>query len=256
MGKLVTEKRARKRRRGAPRKAAKGTRRRRPRPGDVEALAAALAVEPRRAELLRRAVTHRSAEQEFGFLSNERLEFLGDAVLDLVVAEHLYRGHPELAEGDLTKLKAVAVSEPILAAVARELDLGRFLLLAKGEEQTGGRDRSSILADAMEAVFAAVYLDRGYRATRQLILRLLGTRLGEIERREYEPDYKTLLQEKIQELHRTPPTYRVVSQTGPDHDRTFVAQARIGRRVLGSGTGKSKKQAEQAAARAALIEEE
>jgi ribonuclease-3 len=108
----------------------------------------------------------------------------------------------------------------------------------------------------MEAVFAAAYLDRGYRATRELILRLLGTRLGAIERREYEPDYKTLLQEKIQELHRTPPTYRVVSQTGPDHDRTFVAEARIGRRVLGSGTGKSKKQAEQAAARAALIEQE
>jgi ribonuclease-3 len=206
--------------------------------------------------LLRQALTHKSAEQELGLLSNERLEFLGDSVLDLVLAEHLFKGHPDLAEGDLTKLKAVAVSEPVLAAIARELDLGRFLLLAKGEEQTGGRDRSSILADAMEAIFAAVYLDRGYRAARKLIAGLLGSRLEAIERREYEPDYKTLLQEKIQERHRSPPTYRVVAQSGPDHDRTFVAEARIGRRVLGSGSGKSKKQAEQAAARAALMAQE
>jgi ribonuclease-3 len=215
-----------------------------------------LDIDLRRPAMLRQALAHKSAEQELGLLSNERLEFLGDAVLDLVLAEHLYRRHPEFAEGDLTKLKAVAVSEPVLAAVARELGLGRFLLLAKGEEQTGGRDRNSILADAMEAIFAAVYLDRGYRAARELILRLLGSRLDAIERREYEPDYKTLLQEKIQELHRTPPTYRVVGQSGPDHDRTFVAEARIGRRVLGSGQGKSKKQAEQAAARQALRAQE
>jgi ribonuclease-3 len=222
----------------------------------VEALAARLGVRPRRPARLRQAMVHKSAEQELGLPANERLEFLGDAVLDLVLAEHLYRGHPELAEGDLTKLKAVAVSEPVLAAVARELDLGRFLVLAKGEEQTGGRDRNSILADTLEAVLAAVYLDRGYRAVRELVLRLLGSRLGAIERREYEPDYKTLLQEKIQELHRSPPVYRVVGESGPDHDRTFVAEARIGRRVLGSGSGKSKKQAEQAAARAALMAQE
>ena len=150
-------------------------------------------------------------------------------------------------------MKAVAVSEPVLAEVARELGVGLFLLLARGEEQSGGRDRSSILADAMEAIFAAVYLDRGLRAARDLVLRLLGGRLRMIESREYEPDYKTVLQEKIQEVHRTPPTYRVVSQTGPDHDRTFVAEVRIGKTTLGSGTGKSKKQAEQAAARQALL---
>jgi ribonuclease-3 len=223
-----------------------------PRPGDVKRLAAKLKVVPRRTELFLRALTHKSAEQELGFDSNERLEFLGDAVLGLVLAEHLHRSHPELAEGDLTKLKAVAVSEPILAAVGRELEVGRFLVLAKGEELTGGRDRSSILADAVEAIFAATYLDRGYRIARELILRLLADHLAAIERREYEPDYKTLLQEQIQEIHRTPPTYRVVSQSGPDHDRTFVAEARIGRRVLGTGTGKSKKQAEQAAAREAV----
>jgi len=222
-------------------------------PGDVAALAAKLGVQPRRPALLRQALTHKSAEQELNLPANERLEFLGDAVLDLVLAEHLFHTHPDLAEGDLTKVKAVAVSEPVLAEVARELGVGLFLLLARGEEQSGGRDRSSILADAMEAIFAAVYLDRGLRAARDLVLRLLGDRLHMIESREYEPDYKTVLQEKIQEVHRTPPTYRVVSQTGPDHDRTFVAEVRIGKTALGSGAGKSKKQAEQAAARQALL---
>ena len=231
-------------------------RRRSPRAGDAEALAAKLDITLHHPDLLRQALTHKSAEQELHLPSNERLEFLGDSVLDLVLAQHFYRGHPELAEGDLTKLKAVAVSEPALAAVAREIGLGRYLLLAKGEEQTGGRDRHSILADAMEALFAAVYLDRGLRITRDLILRLLSGQLEVIERREHEPDYKTLLQEKIQEVHRTPPTYRVVSQTGPDHDRTFVAEVRIGRKVLGSGGGKSKKQAEQAAASQALAAED
>jgi ribonuclease-3 len=221
-------------------------------PGDVAALAALLGIVPRRPALLRQAITHKSAEQELGLTANERLEFLGDAVLDLVVGDHLYHTYPEQAEGDLTKVKAVAVSEPVLAEIARELGVGRFLLLAKGEEQNGGRNRHSILADAMEAIFAAVYLDRGLRASRHLILRLLGSRLDAIQRHQYEPDYKTVLQEKIQEVHRTPPTYRVVSQTGPDHDRTFVAEVRLGKTVLGSGVGKSKKQAEQAAARQAL----
>jgi ribonuclease-3 len=226
------------------------------RAGDVEALLAKLGVESRRPEFFRQAITHKSAEQELSLPANERLEFLGDAVLNLVVAEYLYRSHPDLAEGDLTKVKAVAVSEPVLAAIGRKLGLGAYLMLAKGEEQTGGRERSSILADGMEALFAAVYLDRGLRVARALILELVGDHLEAIERREYEPDYKTLLQEKIQEVHRAPPTYRVIAQSGPDHDRTFIAEARIGRQMLGRGTGKSKKQAEQAAAREALAKEE
>lgn len=226
------------------------------RSGDVDALAAVLGIRPRRPHLLKQALTHKSAEQELELPANERLEFLGDTVLDLVLAEHLYASHPDMAEGDLTKLKAVAVSEAVLAEVARGLNVGSYLLLARGEEQSGGRNRTSILADTMEAIFAAVYLDRGYRAARDLIMRLLSDHVGMIERREHEPDYKTLLQEKIQEIHRTPPTYRVISQTGPDHDRTFVAEVRIGKTVLGSGSGKSKKQAEQAAARAALVSPE
>lgn len=238
----------------SPKRAKAPAKPRRPRPGDARAFAARIGVQPRRPELLRKALTHKSAEQELNVPANERLEFLGDAVLGLAVASHLFRSHPDLAEGDLTKVKAVAVSETILADVARELDLGSYLLLSRGEEQSGGRNRPSILADALEAVFGAVYLDRGFRTCRALILRLLDEHIQTIEREEHELDYKTLLQERIQELHRTPPSYRVISETGPDHDRTFVAQVRLGRRVLGTGSGKSKKQAEQAAAREALAQ--
>jgi len=218
-------------------------------------LAARIRVKMRRPELLRQALTHKSAQQEVGLPSNERLEFLGDAVLGATIAAHLYLSHPELAEGELTKLKAVAVSESVLAQVARELDLGRYLTMARGEEQSGGRSRASILADALEAVFGAIYLDRGMAVARRVILKLLEERLQAIERAEHELDYKTLLQERIQGVHRVPPTYRVVSQSGPDHDRTFVAEVRAEGEVLGRGAGKSKKQAEQAAAREALAEE-
>ncbi len=223
--------------------------------GNAEALAKHLGVTLRRPELMRQALVHKSAQQEMSLPSNERLEFLGDAVLGLTVAASLYRSHPDLAEGELTKVKAVAVSEPVLAKVARQLDLGAYLVLAKGEEQSGGRNRSSILADALEAVIAAVYLDRGVIAARKMILSLLDSQLLAIERSEHDLDYKTLLQEKIQELHRKPPSYHMVSESGPDHDRTFVAEVRLSGRVLGKGTGKSKKQAEQAAARDALQSE-
>jgi ribonuclease-3 len=220
--------------------------------GNAEALAQLLGVELRRPEYLRQALVHKSAQQEMSLAPNERLEFLGDAVLGLVVAGSLYRAHPELTEGELTKVKAVAVSEPVLAKVARDLGLGAYLVLAKGEEQSGGRNRASILADALEAVIAAIYLDRGMTVARNMILSLLEEHVRAIERSEHELDYKTLLQERIQELHRKPPSYHVVSESGPDHDRTFVAEVRLSGRMLGRGTGKSKKQAEQAAAHDAL----
>jgi len=224
-------------------------------PRAVEQLARRLGITMRRPELLRQAVTHKSAEQELTLPANERLEFLGDAVLGLAVAGYLYRTYPGLPEGDLTKFKAVAVSETILAEVAQDLGLGRFLVLSKGEEQSGGRTRGSLLADALEAVFGAIYLDRGQTTARRVILDLLKEKLSAIERAEHELDYKTLLQEQVQEVHRTPPTYRVVDEQGPDHDRTFVAEVRVGGKVLGRGVGKSKKQAEQAAAREALGKE-
>jgi ribonuclease-3 len=220
--------------------------------GNAGALAKRLGIELRRPELMQQALRHKSAQQELSLPSNERLEFLGDAVLGLTIAAYLYRARPDLAEGELTKVKAVAVSEPMLAKIARELNLGAYLVLAKGEEQSGGRKRSSILADALEAVIAAIYLDRGKTLARKVIIELFSDHLAAIERAEHELDYKTVLQEKIQELHRRPPSYHVVGESGPDHDRTFVAEARLAGRVLGKGTGKSKKQAEQAAARAAL----
>ncbi len=223
----------------------------RARPGAVEELAERLGITIRRPALLRQAVTHKSVQQELSLPANERLEFLGDAVLDLVVAAYLYRTHPDLPEGDLTKLKAVAVSEPILAKVAKEMELGRYLILSKGEEQSGGRERPSLLADALEAVLGAIYLDRGLTTARRVVLDLLAEEIDEIEHADHAWDYKTVLQEKIQEVHRVPPKYRVVDEYGPDHDRTFVAEG-VGRRVLGKGMGKSKKQAEQAAAREAL----
>jgi len=222
------------------------------RPADVGQLAARIGYEPRRVHLLRQALTHRSAQHEMGLPGNERLEFLGDAVLGLVVAGHLYREHPDLSEGDLTKVKAAAVSEAVLAKVARGLSLGRYLILSKGEEQSGGRQRPSILADTLEALFGAIYLDRGLTAARRVVLGLLMEHLRAIERNEHERDYKTLLQEQVQERHRTPPTYRLVHHSGPDHDRTFVVEVEVGSRTLGRGVGKSKKQAEQAAAREAL----
>ncbi len=141
--------------------------------GNVEALGARLGFDPRHTELIRQALLHKSAQQELGLASNERLEFLGDAVLGLVVANHLYKLHPDQAEGELTKLKAVAVSEPVLARIARELDLGAYLLLAKGEEQSGGRQRPSILSDALEAVIAAIYLDRGMTVVKKVTTMLL-----------------------------------------------------------------------------------
>jgi ribonuclease-3 len=221
--------------------------------GNAKALAKRLGIELHHPELMQQALRHKSAQQELGLPSNERLEFLGDAVLGVTIAGYLFRSHPELAEGHLTKVKAVAVSEPVLAGIARELKLGAYLVLAKGEEQSGGRNRSSILADALEAVIAAIYLDRGITTARKVIVNLFAEPLASIERDEHELDYKTLLQEKVQEVHRKPPSYHVIAESGPDHDRTFVAEARLGGRTLGSGSGKSKKQAEQAAARTALL---
>jgi len=223
--------------------------------GDARRLARRLGVTMRRIELLGQAITHKSAYQELELPPNERLEFLGDAVLGLAIASHLYRSHPDLPEGDLTKVKAVAVSEHVLALVAEELELGRYLILSKGEDQSGGRERPSILADAVEAIFGAIYLDRGFAVARSTVLRLLEGHLRAIEEEKYAPDYKTLLQEKMQEIHRATPSYSLIDQSGPDHDRTFVAEARIGGRVLGRGVGKSKKQAEQDAAREALRED-
>jgi ribonuclease-3 len=203
--------------------------------------------------LLHQALTHRSAlgESEEA-LSNERLEFLGDSVLGLVVAQYLYTTFPDRAEGELAKAKAVAVSEPILAESAKGLGLADMILMSGGEESSGGRRRMSILSDAFEAVVAVIYLDCGMDAARQFVLRALEPILIDIERKEHIRDYKTLLQEHTQGLHKKAPLYVVLNEEGADHDKTFQVEARLNEHVLGRGEGKSKKQAEQAAALQAL----
>jgi len=206
-----------------------------------------------RRDLLVQALTHRSYLAEaVEAVSNERLEFLGDAVLDLVVAEELFRRHPEWPEGELTKAKASAVDARALARLARDWDLGAYVLVSRGEEQSGGRERRAMLADSVEALIGAYYLDQGLDAIRTFILRALEQVLAAIERREHEHDYKTQLQELFQARYQTAPAYEVLNETGPPHDRTFEVGVIFAGRVLGRGEGKSKKEAAQHAAAEAL----
>lgn len=182
--------------------------------------------------------------------SYERLELLGDAVLNLVVCDHLYQRYPEAVEGELAKLRARVVSEPYLARIAQRLDLGRFILLGKGEERSGGRGRPALLADVIEAVLGAVYVDSGFGVAHAAATRLLQDAFEELE--QPGEDYKSALQELLQERERRLPRYRISSVEGPDHAKIFMATVEAGGRVLGEGRGASKKQAEQAAAQAAL----
>ncbi|SFP02451.1 ribonuclease-3 [Oscillibacter sp. PC13] len=205
--------------------------------------------------LLREALSHSSYANEHRAAhlnSNERLEFLGDSVLGFVTAEFLFRQHPDLPEGDLTRIRAALVCEQSLYEVARKLDLGRYLRLGRGEEAGGGRERTSILADATEAVFAAVYLDGGIDAATALIHRCLLDAEREEVVEERRRDYKTALQELIQRHADQVLTYQMIGEQGPDHDKTFVAEVQLNGSAVGTGSGHSKKEAEQAAAKAAL----
>ena len=205
--------------------------------------------------LLQEALSHSSYANEHrgGHLrSNERLEFLGDAVLGFVTAEYLFARHPEAPEGDLTRIRAALVCEQSLYEVARRLDLGRYLMLGKGEETGGGRNRTSILADATEAVFAAVYLDGGMEAVNPLIHRCLLDAQRESVVEEKRRDYKTALQELVQRQADQVLSYQMAGEQGPDHDKTFQAEVLLNGSVVGSGSGHSKKEAEQAAAKTAL----
>jgi ribonuclease-3 len=221
-----------------------------------EELARRLGIASLDPELLRQALTHRSLHGDdpppAHLWSNERLEFLGDAALGLAIASYLYRQHPRQSEGALTQFKAVAVSEVTLGRIARRIGLGDYVLISQAEEQSGGRDRTSILADAVEALIGAVFLDHGYVHARRLVLKLFKDELPTIERDARERDYKTVLQELTQEQTKAAPVYRVVEETGPDHDKRFVVEALLGDDILGAGAGRSKKEAEQAAARQAL----
>lgn len=203
------------------------------------------------ADLLRTALTHRSYAYENGGLpTNERLEFLGDSVLGLVVTDTLYRAHPDLPEGQLAKLRAAVVNMRALAAVGRELGLGDFVRLGRGEEATGGRDKSSILADTVEAVIGAVYLDRGLQAAGELVHRLVDPLIDAAAEMGAGLDWKTSLQEATATLGLGVPEY-TVTEDGPDHEKTFSARVTLVGEVQGTGTGRSKKEAEQQAAEAA-----
>ena len=205
--------------------------------------------------LLSEALSHSSYANEHraaGLRSNERLEFLGDSVLGFVTAEFLFVQHPGLPEGDLTRIRAALVCEQSLYEVAQKLELGRYLKLGRGEEAGGGRNRTSILADATEAVFAAVYLDGGIGEASALIHRVLLDAEREEVVEERRRDYKTALQELIQRQADQVLTYRMIGEEGPDHNKTFLAEVLLNGVQAGTGSGHSKKEAEQSAAKAAL----
>ena len=207
----------------------------------------------RNISLLQNALTHSSYANERwhnSLLSNERLEFLGDSVLGMLVAEYLYRNFPDRPEGELTRMRADMVCEQTLAAAANKIGIGEHLLLGHGEEQGGGRSRNSILADAMESVIAACFLDGGIEAALKVVQQFI---LVEVPvTRLHNEDYKTKLQELVQQKKNQVLSYALVGESGPDHDKHFEVEVSLNGRVVGSGSGSSKKRAEQSAAASAV----
>ena len=205
-------------------------------------------------ELFKQALTHSSYVNEHRLSKadcNERLEFLGDAVLELVCSDYLYRNYGDKPEGEMTKLRASIVCEPTLALCAEELKLGEYLLLGKGEEATGGRGRASVVSDAMEALIGAVYLDGGFASAKEFIH---GFVLNDIEHKQLFYDSKTILQEMVQAESGGELSYELLREEGPDHDKLFEVRALVGDREVGRGTGRTKKAAEAMAAYRAILE--
>ena len=225
------------------------------RPRSASELASALGLSFSDADLLQQSLYHRSYLNEAPdreIESNERLEFLGDAVLGLIVSEKLYRDYPALSEGHLSQLRALLVRWDALAQAARRIDLGSYLVLGRGEELSGGRERPSTLAGAYEALIGAAFLDGGMTKARKLVLRLLKPDFDEIAARGVTADSKSELQHVAQTRWRQIPEYRLISSEGPDHAKLFTVEVCIGDQVLGGGQGRNKKQAELNAARQAL----
>lgn len=221
---------------------------------DIDNFQQALGVEFSDSSLLEQALIHTSylnENPETNLHSNQRLEYLGDAVLGLVVAEKLYRDNPDFDEGTMTRLRSALVRKETLARVSRRINLGDYLYLGKGEDATGGRNKPANLASTLEAVIAAVYLDKGFAVAEELIYRLLDDEF-QTSAAENLIDYKSKLQEVVQSREQQTPVYRVTGETGPDHDKTFSVEVRLRNKLLGTGTGKSKKEAETSAARNAL----
>jgi len=208
-------------------------------------------------ELLNESITHSSYANENkkkNLRYNERLEFLGDSVLSIVISEYLFKRLPTVQEGDLTKIRASIVCEPSLSRSSQNMNIGKYLLLGKGEEATGGRERVSILADTFEAIIGAIYLDGGFEAARKFILHNLNHTIEEAINGRVFQDYKTHLQEIIQSENVDKVTYEVVAEEGPDHNKIFHVHVKTGNKIVGKGSGKSKKEAEQNAAKEALSE--
>lgn len=203
--------------------------------------------------LLNLAFTHRSyaneTTDEIG--NNERLEFLGDSILGMVVADWLFRNMPKKHEGDFSKIKSIAVSEDSLDVVAKKLHLGTYLLMGKGEERSGGREKKALLADCVEALFAACYLDQGFIPTRDFILSCMVPQIEDVVRNNYHHDFKTSLQEYCQHCYKKTPVYTLVDKKGPEHDFTFFVTVNVHGQVFGPAQGSTKKQAEQNAAKLA-----
>ena len=219
----------------------------------IKDLETAIGYRFRNITLLQNALTHSSYANEHwhdSLKSNERLEFLGDSILGMSVAAHLYKTFPDRPEGDLTRMRADMVCEQALAAIAMRVNLGEHLLLGHGEEQGGGRTRPSILADAVESVIAACYLDGGIEAARELIQRLVLCNVP--EKKLQNADYKTALQELVQQKKNQVLSYTLVGESGPDHNKQFTVSVSLNGTIVGEGTGSSKKRAEQEAARAAI----
>lgn len=222
---------------------------------DIADLQKKLGITFKQPALLEQALVHSSYTNEnpaYVAGHNERLEFLGDAVLDFIVADKLYQDLPDLAEGEMTRLRAALVRRDTLARVARSIGLGDFLYMGKGEEASGGRNKTPNLAGVLEALIAAVYLDRGTPTTRKMVSRLLAEEWTEVVRQGMGADYKSKLQELSQSRFQMTPTYHLVAEAGPDHDKRFTVEVKVDDRVLGKGNGKSKKLAETEAARTAL----
>ena len=207
----------------------------------------------RNPNLLRQALTHSSYANERRMnklANNERLEFLGDAVLELTTSDFLYEKYPQYPEGELTRIRASLVCEQTLAFCTQEIDLGQYLMLGKGEDMTGGRERKSILSDALEAVIGAIYLDGGFANAKEFIHRFV---LNDIEHKQLFFDSKTILQEMVQGHYEEALSYELVGESGPDHDKKYAVEARMGDRCIGKGEGRTKKSAEQEAAYHALL---
>ena len=221
---------------------------------DLAALQKTLGISFKDPSLLEQALVHTSYvnENPGTTTSNERLEFLGDAVLGFIIAEELYQRLPQSSEGEMTDLRSSLVRGDALSRMAKAISLGNYLYLGKGEEVSGGRRKPANLAGALESVIAAIFLDQGSSGARAFILRLMDKELKKALSQGIEPDYKSQLQELIQARHQQTPTYQVIEEMGPDHDRRFTVEVRVDDAILGRGSGKSKKLAEAEAARSAL----